>query len=108
MKKIILAIAMLLTIGAQAQNKQYTYTVNGMAYDVCQVSDTQNLTLTELSYRIGGQKYLVYKDNKGIYCIILKDKEGQTYRYDLPEIEQKMYAYEDKHQNDWDIDNNKQ
>lgn len=104
MKKIILAFAMLLTVGAQAQTQKYTYTVKGETYDVCQVSNTQIsvFILTDLPYHLGGQKYFVYKDNKGTYCILLKDNEGRTYRYDLPETEQKMYAHADKHQDDWD------
>lgn len=90
MKKIILAIAMLLTIGAQAQNQKHQINGNNIVA-VSQTKQKKEAQKTSYTYTIKGKTYEVYKGAKGSYYIIrTSTKTGKEYKYYLPKDVQQM------------------
>lgn len=90
MKKIILAIAMLLTIGAQAQSQKYQINANNIVA-VSQAKQKKEAQKTSYTYTIKGKTYEVYQGAKGSYYIIRTSaKTGKDYRYYLPKDVQQM------------------
>lgn len=89
MKKIILAIAMLLTIGVQAQTRHQINGNNIVA--VSQAKQKKEAQKTSYTYTIKGKTYEVYKGAKGSYYIIRTSaKTGKDYKYYLPKDVQQM------------------
>lgn len=89
MKKTIFAIAMLLTIGAQAQTQQ-KYQINGSNI-VAVAKQKKEAQKTSYTYTIKGKTYEVYKGTKGSYYIIrTSGKTGKEYKYYLPKDVQQM------------------
>lgn len=89
MKTIILAIAMLLTIGAQAQTRHQINGNNIVA--VSHAKQKKSAQKTEYTYTIKGKTYEVYKGAKGSFYIIrTSDKTGKEYKYYLPKDVQQM------------------
>lgn len=66
MKKIILAIAMLLTIGAQAQNQKHQINGNNIVA-VSQTKAKKEAQKTSYTYTIKGKTYEVHMGAKGSY-----------------------------------------
>lgn len=91
MKKIIFALAILLTIGAQAQTQQ-KYQINGNnIVAVSQAKQKKEAQKTTYTYTIKGKTYEVYKGAKGSYYIIRTSaKTGKDYKYYLPKDVQQM------------------
>lgn len=91
MKKIIIAIAMLLTMGVQAQSQQ-KYQINGNnIVAVSQAKQKKEAQKTSYTYTIKGKTYEVYQGAKGSYYIIRTSaKTGKDYRYYLPKDVQQM------------------
>jgi hypothetical protein len=90
MKKIILAIAMLLTIGAQAQTQKYQINGNNIVA-VSQTKVKKEAQKTSYTYTIKGKTYEVYQGAKGSYYIIRTSaKTGKEYKYYLPKDVQTM------------------
>lgn len=95
MKKIILAIAMLLTIGAQAQTQKYQINGNNIVA-VSQAKQKKEAQKTPYTFTIKGKTYEVYKGAKGSYYIIrTSTKTGKDYRYYLPKDIQTMLKNKD-------------
>lgn len=89
MKKTIFAIAMLLTIGAQAQTQQ-KYQINGSNI-VAVAKQKKEAQKTSYTYTIKGKAYQVYQGAKGSYYIIrVSGKTGKEYKYYLPKDVQQM------------------
>ena len=98
MKKIIIAIALLLTIGVQAQTQQ-KYQINGTSIVVNQVKTKakKEAQKTEYTYTIKGKTYEVHKGAKGSYYIIRTSaKTGKQYKYYLPKDVQQMLSSKTK------------
>lgn len=97
MKKIIIAIAMLLTMGVQAQSQQ-KYQINGNnIVAVSQAKQKKEAQKTSYTYTIKGKTYEVYKGAKGSYYIIrTSTKTGKDYRYYLPKDIQTMLKNKNK------------
>jgi uncharacterized protein YpmB len=96
MKKIILAIAMLLTIGAQAQTQKYQINGNNIVA-VSQTKAKKEAQKTSYTYTIKGKIYEVYKGAKGSYYIIRTSaKTGKEYKYYLPKDVQQMLSSKTK------------
>lgn len=90
MKKIIIAIALLLTIGAQAQSQKYQINGNNIIA-VSQTKVKKEAQKTSYTYTIKGKTYEVYKGAKGSYYIIrTSTKTGKEYKYYLPKDVQQM------------------
>lgn len=97
MKKIILTIAMLLTMGVQAQSQQ-KYQINGNnIVAVSQAKQKKEAQTTSYTYTIKGKTYQVYKGAKGSYYIIrTSGKTGKQYKYYLPKDVQQMLSSKTK------------
>lgn len=91
MKKIILAIAMLLTMGVQAQSQQKYQTNGNNIVAVSQAKQKKEAQKTSYTYTIKGKTYEVYQGAKGSYYIVrTSTKTGKDYKYYLPKDVQKM------------------
>jgi hypothetical protein len=96
MKKIILTIAMLLTIGAQAQTQKYQINGNNIVA-VSQTKVKKEAQKTSYTYTIKGKTYEVYQGAKGSYYIIRTSaKTGKQYKYYLPKDVQQMLSSKTK------------
>jgi hypothetical protein len=100
MKKIILTIAMLLTMGVQAQSQQ-KYQINGNnIVAVSQTKAKKEAQKTSYTYTIKGKTYEVYQGAKGSYYIIRTSaKTGKDYKYYLPKDVQTMLKEKNKNNN---------
>ena len=95
MKKIIIAIALLLTIGAQAQTRHQINGNNIVA--VSQAKAKKEAQKTSYTYTIKGKTYEVFQGAKGSYYIIRTSaKTGKQYRYYLPKDVQQMLTSKTK------------
>lgn len=95
MKKIIIAIALLLTMGAQAQTRHQINGNNIVA--VSRAKQKKEAQKTEYTYTIKGKTYEVYKGAKGSYYIIRTSaKTGKEYKYYLPKDVQQMLSSKTK------------
>lgn len=85
MKKIFIAVAMLLSLVKLQANE--TFVVNGTSYEsVKNASQKSEPTATPYTYKSGGKEYPIYLSKSGrAYVLKVSSKTGSEYKYYLGE-----------------------